>query len=357
MPETHWSLAIGTGDLNSDRRTDVYVANDFGPDDLYVNDGGTFHRVSGGFFGEIGKDTYKGMNASIADVDADGRLDVYVSNVHHALQAEGSLLWINHGRDDDGDPILRDEAASRGALNEERFGWGASIGDLDNNGWLDIVQANGMVDDRLDDLYPGCPDYWYVNHKLMQSGPEIHTYADQWGDLRGRCIFPNEKRRVYLNRGAGASPQFVDVAELVGLTAGDNSRGVALADLDDDGRLDVVIANQHGSPTVLRNRSTTDENATWIGIELVGDGRICPTGAEGSAVVVRRADGPPLIAEAQAATGFSGQDDPRMHFGLGAESPGKVAVSVRWCGGETASYRLQTNAYHLLEIGSRGGAP
>ncbi|MDQ3915665.1 MAG: CRTAC1 family protein [Actinomycetota bacterium] len=359
MPETHWSLAIGTGDLNSDHATDVYVANDFGPDDLYINDGGRFHRLSGRFFGEIGKDTYKGMNASIADVDADGRLDVYVSNVHHALQAEGSLLWMNRGRDDHGDPILRDQASTLGALNEDRFGWGASIGDLNNDGWLDIVQANGMVDDRLDDHHRGCPDYWYVNHKLMQSGPEIHTYADQWGDLRGRCIFPNEKRRVYLNRGAGARPQFVDVAELVGLTAGDNSRGVALADLDDDGRLDVVIANQHGPPTVLRSRATSQERASWIGVELVGDGVACGTGAEGSTVAVERAGGPPLIAEAQTGTGFSAQDDPRMHFGLGAESPRNVAVSVRWCGGDRVEYRLRPNAYHRLVMGSaeRGGAP
>ena len=353
MPETHWSLAIGTGDLNSDDRTDVYIANDFGPDDLYINDGGTFHRVAGRFFGEIGKDTYKGMNSSIADVDGNGRLDVYVSNVHHALQAEGSLLWMNHGTNADGDPVFRDEAASLGALNEDRFGWGASIGDLDNDGWLDIVQANGMVDDRLDDLHPGCPDYWYVNHKLMQSGPEIHTYADQWGDLRGRCIFPNEKRRVYLNRGEGARPMFSDVAELVGLTKGDNSRGVALADLDDDGRLDVVISNQHGSPTVLRNRSDVSEDSAWIGLELIGDGVACGTGAEGSTVVLQRPGEPTLVAEAQAGTGFSGQDDPRMHFGLGAGSPAKLDISVRWCGRQRTDYRLSPGRYHRLVMGSR----
>jgi hypothetical protein len=216
-----------------------------------------------------------------------------------------------------------------------------------------------MVDDRLDDRYPDCPDYWYVNHKLMQSGPEIHTYADQWGDLRGRCIFPNEKRRVYLNRGADARPQFVDVAELVGLTEGDNSRGVALADLDNDGRLDVVIANQHGAPTILRNRDSGDESASWIGIDLVGNGVTCGTGAEGSTVVVTRATGSPLLAEAQGGTGFSGQDDPRMHFGLGGESPGKVAVSVRWCQGDRVEYRLQPGRYHrlVMERQSRGGAP
>jgi len=67
---------------------------------------------------------------------------------------------------------------------------------------VDIVQANGMVDDRLyhkDESYKNesYKDYWYVNHKLMQSGPEIHTYADMWGDIRGRTLYPNEARRAF----------------------------------------------------------------------------------------------------------------------------------------------------------------
>ena len=208
MPETHWTLSVGTGDFNGDGWTDLYLASDFGRDDLYMNDHGHgFRRVHGTMFGDIGMDTYKGMNSSIADFDRDGRLDVYVSNVHHALQAEGSLLWMNKGFDGRGTPQFADEAAPRGALNEDRFGWGAGVGDLQNDGWLDIVQANGMVDDRLDHRYDGCPDYWYVNHKLMQAPRAIHVYADMWGDLRGRCIYPNEARRVYLNRGAGARPR------------------------------------------------------------------------------------------------------------------------------------------------------
>jgi hypothetical protein len=293
-------------------------------------------------------DTYKGMNSSIADFDGNGWLDVYVSNVHHPLQSEGSLLWMNRGLASDGAPMLRDEASRRGALNENRFGWGAGVGDLGNRGWLDIVQANGMVDDRLDDLYEDCPDYWYVNHKLMQSTSEIHTYADMWGDIRGRCIYPNEARRVYVNRGASARPQFVDVAPLVGLTAGDNSRGVALADLDNDGRLDVVIANQHGPPSLFRN-APTPSGATnaWIGVTLVGSGSGCARDALGSTVQVRTDR--PQTREVQASNGFASQNDRRIHVGLGAHGADLVDVRVRWCGGETREYRLAPNRYHRLE--------
>ena len=95
LPETFWTLAIGTGDLNRDGWTDLYVANDFGPDNLYFNKNGKkLEKIEGKLFGSIGKDTYKGMNASVGDVDGNGLLDVYVSNVHHEMQAEGSLLWM-----------------------------------------------------------------------------------------------------------------------------------------------------------------------------------------------------------------------------------------------------------------------
>ena len=241
---------------------DVYVGNDFGPDELLLNEGGKrFRRIVGTMFNEVGNDTYKGMNASVADFDRNGFFDVTVSNVHHALQAEGSMLWMVSASDDPFVPRFKDEATERGALNEHRFGWGAQTGDLDNDGWPDIVQANGMVDDRLDHSIDDGPwywrtrkDYWYVNHKLMQSGPEVHTYADMWGDIRGRSIYPNEARRAYLNLGArGAPAHFVDVAAQLGLADPDNSRGVLLSDLDNDGDLDVVVTNQHGPVSVYRS--------------------------------------------------------------------------------------------------------
>ena len=253
IPDTGWALAIGVADLNDDGLPDIYVANDFGADDLYINQGGHgFKAVRGSMFGSIGRDTYKGMNVSIADLERNGWLDVYVSNVHHDMQAEGSLLWM-FGPGKDGLPTITDRATELGALNERRFGWGAAIADFDNDGWPDIAQANGMVDDAPEKLsgtvaadrpYKDCPDYWYVNEKIMRSPPWIHSYSDKWGDTRGMCIEGHEKNRLYLNRGPGVKPQFVDVADRIGMSEEGTSRAMAAVDLDNTGRLDLVTT-QH----------------------------------------------------------------------------------------------------------------
>ncbi|MBY0416379.1 MAG: FG-GAP-like repeat-containing protein, partial [Bdellovibrionales bacterium] len=182
MPETKWSMAIAISDLNQDGFPDIYVANDFGADDFYYNRGGqNFESFRGPYFGTIGKDTYKGMNATIGDFDNNGMQDVHISNVHHQLQAEGNLLFYFYPGKDSFYPEIKDQATYAGALNEDRFGWGANAADFNNDGWLDLAQANGMVDDLYDKKYEKCPDFWYINEKIARSRPEIHKYINNWG--------------------------------------------------------------------------------------------------------------------------------------------------------------------------------
>src|SRR5690606_25707238 len=105
---------------------------------------------------------------------------------------------------------------------------------LDLNGWTDIVQANGMVDASWDPKYAEPHDFWYYQAQIARTGPEIHSYVDKWADIRGCYIYPNEPDRIYLNNpGQG----FVDMATELNFNHLANTRGVALADFDNDGDL------------------------------------------------------------------------------------------------------------------------
>jgi Na+-translocating ferredoxin:NAD+ oxidoreductase RnfD subunit len=360
MPETRWSLAVGVADFNRDGWPDIYIANDFGPDDLYYNhEGKFFENIKGTIFGSIGRDTYKGMNVSVADFDRTGNFGVYVSNVHHAFQAEGSLLWMFSPSQNAFYPNVAESATNKAVLNENRFGWGASATDFDNDGWVDLAQANGMVDDTYDsNKKDPCPDYWYVNEKVARSPPSIHRYANKWGDIRGYCIYGHEQNRIYLNRGTDKKPQFVDVATQVGVTELTNSRGVASADLDNHGRRDLIFTHSFAAPTFYRNRLKEgvkpEETNAWLGLELTSLKPGCNREAIGTQVelTVYKKDQTSfqILQEAQVVSGFASQNDKRLHFGLGLNVD-RVVANLKWCGRENRKIEnLKINSYNKVVL-------
>ncbi len=342
MPETKWSMAIGTGDFNQDGWTDIYVANDFGADDFYYNrDGKKLESFRGPYFGTIGKDTYKGMNATVADFDNNGWMDIHVSNVHHQLQAEGNLLFYFYPNKDDAfHPEIKDQATYAGALNEHRFGWGAGAADFNNDGWMDIPQANGMVDDMYDKKFEKCPDYWYINEKIARSSPEIHRYINNWGDIRGTCIHGKEKNRLYMNRGMHKMPQFVDIADFINMNQVGNWRGMATADFDNDGHMDLIASSLYRDPLVFKNvpeKGKTPNENHWVGFSLESVNPNCNRMAIGSKIwlTVSEAKEPTkrttIYYETTLVNGFSAQHDQRIHIGLGKNTIFEE-VKVSWCG-------------------------
>ena len=344
MPETHWTLALNSADFDGDGWPDIYAASDFGPDDVYMNQQGHgFRRIEGTHFGSIGRDTYKGMNVSIADFDRNGTPDIYVSDVHAPLQAEGSLLWMSerteHGL------VFTNEAARRGALNPQRFGWGAAAADLDLDGWTDLVQANGMVDDHMDKRFAAPRDYWYVNGQVARSGPEVHAYADRWGDTRGYTIWGSQMNRVLLNRGG----TFHEAAEITGLSWLGNARGVALADFDNDGDPDLVLTRQFDPVRFYENRR--NKPAAWVGFEIVGDGKSVSKDAAGSILEISR-NGEHWRADVLGVTGFSAQGDRRIVIGLG-ESGADVQARIRWTDGTAQDLgSCESGKYHRVTHGN-----
>jgi hypothetical protein len=357
MPETKWTMAIATADFNQDGWTDLYMANDFGADDLYYNhEGKYFENHKGEFFGSIGKDTYKGMNATVADFDNNGMLDIQISNVHHQLQAEGNLLWYFYPGKNKFYPEIKDQATYAGALNENRFGWGGAAADFNNDGWVDLAQANGMVDDAYDKKYDKCPDYWYINEKMARSGPEIHRYINNWGDIRGTCIHGKEKNRLYINRGIEKRPQFIDVAEYIGMDQVGNWRGMAAADFDNDGHIDLIASSLYRNPLVFRNIPSTENSAKhhWIGLDLRSSNLACNSMAIGSKIHIAVAAKDGKISkqyfETTLVNGFSAQHDPRVHIGLGA-SEKIIKMTISWCGLFEKEYKnLKIDSYNKLNF-------
>ncbi len=348
LKETRWSLAVGTMDMNNDGYTDLIIANDFGRDDWYLNESGKrFIRQQGHFYGDIGLDTYKGMNASISDLDGNGKEDVYISNVHHEMQAEGSLLWMNNTNDHAKQIDFEEGAQRHNLLNANRFGWGAAVGDLDLNGWTDVVQANGMVDDVWDKKWKNPGNFWYYQAQIARTGPEIHSYADKWADIRGCYIYPNEEDRISLNIGDG---MFRDATRALGFTHKANTRAVALADFDNDGDLDILVTNQFGNPFLYQNNVTGKK---WIGIVPEGNGEHTNRDAVGSKVILRYTkEGKPYtqMREIRLANGFLAMGDNRVLFGLeGGKGITDISVEIQWHNGKRQVIKqLDLNKYHKI---------
>jgi hypothetical protein len=316
--------------------------------------GREFKNINVKTFGSMGKHTYKGMNVSIADFDHSGYLDIYVSDVHHALQAEGSLLWKFSASKSQFYPDIEEVATRKGVLNENRFGWGAVATDFDNDGWVDLAQANGMVDDTYDKKFEECPDYWYVNEKIARSPPEIHRYANRWGDIRGYCIFGKERNRIYLNRGPGVRPQFVDVAERVGVRDLASSRAAVSADFSNHGRRDIIFSHPFKKPSFYRNRFLLNSSAApnWIGFDLEGNAKQCNRDAIGTRVdlFIQKKSGETfrMTQEVQSVSGLLGQSDRRLHFGLGRDVA-KVDAQIKWCGQVGQRVTPEINQYNHLK--------
>jgi hypothetical protein len=347
--ETRWSLGIGTLDINNDGFTDIYIANDFGRDDCYLNiEGEFFKRQEGEFYGDLGLDTYKGMNVSIGDLDRNDKEDIYVSNVHHAMQAEGSLLWMNFTENDSKDVNFKEQASKLNALNTKRFGWGAAFGDLNLNGWIDIVQANGMVDASWDNIYEEPKDYWYYQAQIARTGPDVHSFANNWADIRGCYIYPNEPDRIMINnRGNG----FVELKEELQFNHLANTRGVALVDLDNDGDLDILITDQFGAPILYKNKL---QDHQWIGFSLNGNGSSTNVDAVGSKVWLDytiNGEENQQYREVRLVNGFSSMGDARLLFGLGhIKNPVEnLKITILWHNGEKEEYVIDKwNSYYNI---------
>ena len=305
----HFAFSVSTFDFDDDGWPDIYIACDSAPSILYHNNrDGTFTDVAvmaGVAFNEDGREQ-AGMGTSIADYNGDGRLDIFKTN----FSDDTPTLYRNEG-----DGIFSDVTYAAGLGSHLQYlGWGTMFFDFDNDGWPDLILANGHV------------------------YPEVDKYHLGSGYQEPRILYHNNGIGTFTDISASAGP---------GINAKFSSRGLAVGDLWNDGQLSVVINNVYAKPSLLVN--TIHSGNHWIAFKTVGtrsnrDG----IGAKITVKVGQRT----LVDEVRSGSSYISQNDLRVHFGLGAATK-TDGVQVRWPSGRVERFdNLPVDAIHTLKEGS-----
>lgn len=295
-----WTLDLGHADADHDGDDDLYIACDFGTDRFFVNNGdGTFRDATKE---AIGIDTKKGMNVEWGDYDNDGWLDVYVTNITDDYMREGNFLWRNNGPGPDGRVTFSDVARETGT-HDTGWGWGGKFFDYDNDGWLDLYVVNGWVSAGPESYVPD------VFEMIVRPDVDLAD-ARSWPPMGKKSLSGYQKKKLFHNLGGEL---FKDEAARHGLDATRDGRGIAVADFDKDGRLDLFVANANHLPYLYRN-TTPASQGHWAGFML--EGKASNREAVGARLRLT-AGGRTLLRFVDGGNGFAAQSSRRVHFGLG----------------------------------------
>ena len=307
------ALGVITADLNGDGWTDLYVANDDQPNYLWLNRDGrefTEQAVLAGCAVNRDGQAEASMGVDAGDFDGDGDLDLFMTH----LTRQSNTLYVN-----DGAGLFEDRTmeARLDAPSQAFTSFGSAWLDYDGDGWLDLLIVNGAISRIPALVEKGDP---YPVHQTNQL-------------LRGRGDGTFEETT------GAAGPVF---------TLSEVSRGAAFGDVDNDGDVDVLVANNSGQARLLMNR--LGNTRRWLGLRLVRGGSLRAT--TGGAAVLRQGDRR-LVRTSRSAGSYLSANDPRILFGLGDEPAGD-SVRVDWPGGGARWRVVPDDAYLVVPLSTRG---
>jgi hypothetical protein len=305
----HYAFSVSTFDFDDDGWPDIYVACDSTPSILYHNNrDGTFTDVAvmaGVAFNEDGREQ-AGMGTTIADYNGDGRLDIFKTN----FSDDTPTLYRN-----DGGGVFSDVTYAAGlGLHTQYLGWGTMFFDFDNDGWPDLVLANGHV------------------------YPEVDKFHLSSGYMEPRLLYHNNGNGKFTDVSAMAGPGFSVVS---------SARGLAVGDFWNDGRMSVLINNIYARPCLLVNDQHYGNH--WVAFKTVGT----RSNRDGlGAKITVKAGKRVLVDEVRSGSSYISQSDLRVHFGLGAATAMEL-VEVRWPSGLVENFHnLPVDAIHTLKEGT-----
>jgi enediyne biosynthesis protein E4 len=285
----HYGLSVSTLDFDDDGWPDIYVACDSAPSILYRNNrDGTFTDVAvvaGAAFSEDGKEQ-AGMGTTVGDFDGDGHLDIFKTN----FSDDTSTLYRNLG-----DGTFEDATFAAGlGLHTQYLGWGTMFFDFDNDGRPDLLLVNGHVYPEVDRQHLGS-DY-------------------------------EEPRILYHNLGNGKFDD-ISAAAGAGITTHSSSRGLAVGDLWNDGKLSAVVSNMNAPPSLLVNQVRGSNH--WIGVQTEG----VKSNRDGIGARILLKTGARIqVDEVRSGSSYNSNSDRRIHFGLGSAKT-VAGIEIRWPSG------------------------
>jgi hypothetical protein len=282
-------LGIAIADYDHDGHMDFFVANDSMPEFLYHNQGdGTFEDVAllSGVAVDVDGRTYAGMGTDFADYDNDGWPDIVVSN----LAAQRYALYRNNG---DGTFTYASAASGLSRMTATHSGWGLRFFDYDNDGWKDLLIAQGHDLDTIERTFPNLR----YREPLLLAKNSGHSFLDVSG----------EAGSVFKQAWVG--------------------RGLAIGDVDNDGRVDAVVTTNDGPAYILHNQTPTQNH--WLSLKLVGH----KSNRDGIGATVKMATASGLQhATVTTASSYMSASDKRVHFGLGKDTVAQT-IEIRWPSG------------------------
>jgi hypothetical protein len=324
-----WTLALGLQDLTGDHLPEMYVANDFGPDQLLVNTSKpgrveltevTGRRDAGTPRSEVlGHDSFKGMGVTFTYRDGEDLPMIAVSNITTPFALhESNFAFVPTG---DGSDLLDgrlpyEERSEELGMARSGWCWDIKAGDFDNSGTDELMQTTGFL--------KGNRDRWPELQELAMGNDQLLRYPQAWPKFgSGDDLSGHEHNPLWVR---GPDGRYTDVAVPVGIGSPYVSRGLALGDVDGDGRLDALVANQWEDSVLLRNTSPDRRPAADLRLVQPGTagGRRDAIGAQ----VVLHAPELPSKAQLYPANGHAGVSASEIHLALPDDSP--VPATVTW---------------------------